>query len=383
MSGRRTRTLAQVMASPFYGGPERQVLGLAKALRAHRVETVFYSFAERGLARDFLGRASEAGFAAHVLENNFPHLWKCRDELADVFARDNVDWVCTNGYKPDIVGWVAARRAGRPVVSIAHGWTSATWRVRLNEWVDKRVMRSMDRVVGVSEEQSRRVRRCGASPDRVVTIHNGVDPAEMGSRNDADRRRLETFFETPPSLILVAAGRLSPEKGFSRLIDAVNAANQRLGKPPGLVIFGSGPLEDALQTQIDVQGLHRSVVLGGFRDDLDRLLPQADGFALSSLTEGLPVILLEAMAAGVPPLATPVGGVPEVVRDGVDGWLLTGNVETDWVGCLVDWAGVDGAGDLENRKRRGESAKCRIAKSFTHEIQACRFVDMLESVASG
>src|SRR5262245_38868658 len=107
--------IVHLMASPFVGGPERQVLGLAAAL-APRSRTVFLSVAEGGRAKAFLDRAAADGFEAVALRENAPHFFRAAAEVAGHLGRCRADVLCCNGYKPDLVGWLAARRAGVPVV---------------------------------------------------------------------------------------------------------------------------------------------------------------------------------------------------------------------------------------------------------------------------
>src|SRR5262245_53185307 len=121
--------IVHLMASPFVGGPERQVLGLARHLPPP-CRTSFLSFAERGLARPFLDEARRGGFEAIELEHNTPRYFACVREVAGQLTRLRADLLACSGYKPDLVGWRAARRAGVPVVSISHGWTAATLKVR-------------------------------------------------------------------------------------------------------------------------------------------------------------------------------------------------------------------------------------------------------------
>ncbi len=366
--------VAQLLASPFFGGPERQALGLCQHL-PNEIESHFYSYAENGKAQDFLSRAASAGFATTMLQENWPHLLRCRRELADHLIRIDADILCTHGYKPDILGILAARAAGIPAISIAHGWTSATRKVRINEWVDKRAMRYFDCVIGVSEAQAARVRHSGVQSKRVVAIHNAIDLNELRTRNAEDRQRLEQFFQFKPERIVVAAGRLSPEKGFDVLIDAAQRVIQG-DKYAGVVIFGAGPLEESLQSKISGLEIQRQVVLGGFRNDLDRLLPQADLFVLSSRTEGLPVILLEALGAGVPSVATPVGGVPEVIEDGINGLIAKVDDPVSLANQITEL--------LTNTSLRNTviaTAKSRVARDFSHSLQAQRFVALLDKVA--
>src|SRR6266436_4167217 len=114
--------VVHLMASPFYGGPERQMLGLARHLPTE-VESVFLSFAERGLAQPFIDEVQRAGFARKLLIHNTPRYFACVREVEQELRRLNADLLCCSGYKPDLVGWRAARRGGVPVISISHGWT--------------------------------------------------------------------------------------------------------------------------------------------------------------------------------------------------------------------------------------------------------------------
>src|SRR6516225_11143484 len=122
--------ILHLMASPFVGGPERQVLGLARHLPAP-FRTSFLSFAERGLARPFLEEARRHGFEAVELPHNVPRVLKCISDVARELRQRKADILCCSGYKPDLIGWRAARRTGIPVIAIAHGWTAATLRVRV------------------------------------------------------------------------------------------------------------------------------------------------------------------------------------------------------------------------------------------------------------
>ena len=211
--------IVHLMASPFVGGPERQVLGLARHLPPP-LTTSFLSFAERGLARPFLDEARRQGFAASELRYNAPHLAACAAEVAGELQARRADLLCCSGYKPDIIGWRAARRAGIPVVAIAHGWTAATWKVRLHESLDRLVLRWMDAVVCVSEAQAVKVRRTLVPERKIVVIPNAVDAEAFASPEPSCRDALVKRFSAPPRLVIGAAGRLSPEKNFALFVEA-------------------------------------------------------------------------------------------------------------------------------------------------------------------
>ena len=168
--------------------------------------------------------------------------------------------------------------------------------------------------------EAARVRCAGVATERIVIIRNAISMARFGRRETSRRAALQKYFTRPPEMIVGAAGRLSPEKGFDVLVrTAAQVASQT--DRVGFVVFGEGAERPALERQIAAAGLQERFILAGFTSDLDALLPALDVMALPSFTEGLPNVVLEAFAAGLPVVATAVGGVPEVLDDGVSGFL--------------------------------------------------------------
>lgn len=312
--------IVQLMASPFVGGPERQMLGLARTL-PFEFETIFLSFAEHGQATAFLDLCTHSGFQTGMLRANTPHLCAAVHEVAEQLRDLDADLLCCNGYKPDIVGWLAARRIGIPVVAVAHGWTAVTTKVRLYETLDRWLLRRMDGTVCVSSAQAEQLRRAHVPADRLRVIHNAIAADASADVDPEYRQRLLELFPETPRAVVGAAGRLSPEKGLEHLIDAAALCRQ---SDPGLgfVVFGDGPLRQALEQRIAARNLQAHFILAGFHDDWLRFVPHLSLLAMPSLTEGMPVVLLEALAAGLPAVASAVGGIPEVIDDGVNGFLV-------------------------------------------------------------
>jgi glycosyltransferase involved in cell wall biosynthesis len=367
--------VVHLMASPFVGGPERQVLGLARALPAAGFRTSFLSFAERGLARPLLDLAASQGFEAVELRENFPRVGRASAEIAGHLRRLNADVLCTSGYKPDLIGWRAARRAGVPAVAIAHGWTGATLKVRLNEWLDALVMRWLDAVVCVSEAMAARVRRAGVPARKIVVIRNALDASPFDVPFPDARRNVEVLFQRPPRFLVGAVGRLSPEKGFDVLIEAAALVGRR--EDLGFILFGDGPLRPQLEAKVKANGLEGRFVLAGFRDDLYRYLPGLDLAVSSSHTEGLPVAVLEAQAAGVAVVATAVGGTPEVVRQGVTGRLVRA---ADAAALAEVIASTLADPDRPEMGRRGRQ---RVRDEFTFAAQAARYQELFARLVPG
>jgi len=357
--------IVHLLASPFVGGPERQVLGLAHAM-THR--TTFLSFAERGLARPFLDKARADGFDGHELRENAPRVGAAVAEIAGWLKRLRADVLLTSGYKPDLLGWRAARVAGVPVVGIAHGWTGVTLKVKLYEWLDAFALAWMDACVCVSEATAKRARRCGIR--KAVVIRNALDAAPFDTPAPDAADEVRALFPTPPKLVVGAAGRLSPEKGFDVLIDAASLVCKT--RDVGFVIYGRGPLEGELKQRITLLGLEGRVILGGFRADLERVLPGFDVAALSSHTEGLPVAVLEAQAAGVPVVATAVGGTPEVIDHGRTGLLVPPNRPDELARALGELLDDDA-----RRRAMGAAGWRRVRDEFTFAAQAERYERLL------
>ena len=361
--------LLHLTASSFYGGPERQLAGLAQALRPH-ARTTIASFAEGGRCREFLGHPDLGGATAIELRHDTPHFRAAVSEVAEL-ARA-ADFVLCHGYKAALLGRPAARRAGTPVLAVSRGWTWENWKVRAYTALDRVHLRAFDHVVAVSDGQARKCRRAGVPPNRLSVIRNSARLSAFdGPADPAARQTLLGLFPAAPEFVLVAAGRLSPEKGFADLIRAMRPVAERFASA-GLVIFGDGEERPALEALAAKLGLAGRVVMPGFRRDLDALWPAADLAVLSSESEGLPNVLLEASAAGVPVVATRVGGVPEVVADGLTGWLVRPRDPAALGGALVA-----ALSDPAGMRARGAAGRLKMEREFTFAAQAGAYRQLL------
>jgi glycosyltransferase involved in cell wall biosynthesis len=365
--------IVHLTSSTFFGGPERQMLGLARELAAD-YESAFLSFSEGGRCRAFLDAARRQGFAARELDHDTPHLAAALCDLKAELRQMRPAMLCCHGYKADLLGRLAARRLGIPAVAVSRGWTGECLKVRLYEALDRWHLRFMDRVVCVSESQAQRVRRAGAPGERVVVIHNAIQPDRFRQGEEDRREAIQGFFAVPCGRIIGAAGRLSPEKGFGVLIAA---ARQVVRHDPsvGFLICGAGPLREALDRQIQDEGLAGRCVLAGFRDDLDRLLPAFDLLVLPSYTEGLPNVVLEALAARVPVVASAVGGTPEVIDDGVSGYLVQPG-DPDRLARRI----LQAVASEPERRAMGRRGRERVLRDFTFATQGRRYRQLFEEL---
>lgn len=369
-----TLRVVHLMASPFFGGPERQMLGLARHL-PRDLDSAYLSFAERGLARRFLDEVRRQGYEGTALRHNTPRMFACVSEVVGALRRLQADVLCCSGYKPDLVGWRAARRVGIPVVSVSHGWTAATWRVRRYDALDRYILRWMDAVVCVSNGQADKVRLAHVPEAKIVVIRNSIGEESFTEPDAGCRAEMTAWFAQPPQWLVGAAGRFSVEKGFEVFIDAA-ALVARTRPGAGFVLFGDGPLRADLDRRIVERGLQGRFVMAGFRDDLLRFLPNLDVNVMSSFTEGLPVILLEAGAAQVPTVATSVGGISEVIDEGRTGHLVPagdGKALADRIVALLD--------DDSVRRAMGRAARDRVRREFSFETMGRKYAELFRRLA--
>ena len=367
--------VVHLAASAFVGGPESQVLGLIGSGQGG-ARSALLSFSEGGRCRALLTEAQARGAEAIELDHNTPNYRASAREIAGHLRGLGAGVLCCHGYKADIIGLIAARRARVPVVSVSHGWTAATLKVRANEAVDRLCLLGMDRVVCVSEGQARKVRRAGVAPRNIVVIPNAIDPTRYEDDFDpTGREQLRALFPDPPRWIVGAAGRLSPEKGYGVLVDA---AAEVVRKHPdvGFVHFGDGPLRADLTGRVDRLGLGRRFVFGGFRTDLHRVYRHLDLFALPSYTEGLPVVVLEAFASGLAVVATSVGGTPEVVADGVNGRLVPPGDPGELARRIIEILADD-----PTRRLMGERGRELVREAFTFASQAIAYQRLFDELA--
>ena len=230
--------------------------------------------------------------------------------------------------------------------------------------------------ITVSDEVQRSALRWKMlGPRKVRTIPGGVDLQEIESRlRDLNKHRVKASIDIPQDHLVVGnVAHIRPEKGHVHLIEAAAKVLEQYPKTT-FVIVGREKVDGALQelkTKAAALGIQHRMVFTGFQKDVVAILSTFDVFVLSSLHEGLPIALLEAMAVGVPPVATAVGGIPEVIEDGENGFLVEPKNPT----AMSQKIGVL----LENPELRGIMS--RKARSRVHEkFNIQRMVEGVEDV---
>jgi glycosyltransferase involved in cell wall biosynthesis len=258
--------------------------------------------------------------------------------IADLFRTLRPDVVHTHQIGALVYAGPAARRARVPLtVHTEHGKHYATsWKRRMLGRVAARYAR---RFFTVSTDIGHEVRDCRiVSPSRIVHVPNGIDTSRFDVREDVAELRRE-FGLSPDQPVIGTVGRLAGVKRHDVLLQAFARLHHRSAQ---LLIAGGGPLQHELGGLADGLGISDRVKFAGYLDRPERALAAMDVFALTSQSEGMPLAILEAWAAGKPVVASRVGGVPELVDDGRTGLLFeSGDSET--LAGLLDRLLVDRA----------------------------------------
>ena len=306
-------------------------------------------------------RFEAAGFHPQSFELRSPLDLAAVRQLTTILRDFRADVVHSHEFTMAIYGAAAARRANARHVITMHGglYYAAALRRRLAmRWAARR----SDALVGVSMATANELQRqLGVTAPRLQVIPNGI-PQRVGAR-DHVRRELSI---APGELLIVAVGNLYPVKGHAVLLDALAT----LRDLPGwrLAIAGRGEEEAPLRARAAALGIAERIHLLGFREDIPDILAAADLFAMPSLSEGLPLALVEAMSFGLPVVVTRVGGVPEVVTDDVDA-LLVPPSDVDALASalrrLLD--------DPALRRRLGDAARTRARRDYAIATMADRY----------
>lgn len=286
--------------------------------------------------------------------------------LARYLRREEFDIVHTHSTEAGIIGRFAAALAGVPnVVHTVHGVPFADDRNdALNRFLlacERQAATYTDYTITnadvIAEEY---LGRGIGTPEQYTTVYSGVDLEAF-----ADATPVEDLPGERPRVVMV--GRLAEGKGHGVLLDAVASMDDFAGS---VCIVGDGPLSDSLASEIEARGLSDRVFLTGYRDDVPRILAASDVLVLPSFREGTPRVITEAMASGLPVVATDIAGIPEQVLDDENGYLVpTGDAPAvrERLGELV--------ADSELRERMGERGLERV-----EEFSAEAMVGQLDGV---
>jgi len=318
------RVMHLVRGSAFYGGPEIYILHVFAALDRQR-----YAPRLAVLAKDAAENvpicleAEKLGLPHHFLSARSKFRWNNLRQLKDLIRSERIHVLHTHEYKSGLYGLLAAKSCGIPVVATAHGWTKNSLRARLYERLEALLLRRFNRVLVASEFMEKDLVRLGVPRDRIVRLPNAVDVQRFSLEGVTRAEARAKYLAGKETRLIGTVGRLSREKGHRYLLEALARIRGQM-KNLKLMILGTGIEEPSLRRLSQRLGLEDTVkwIPSCPYAEIPLFFKAMDLFVLPSLRENQPLVLLEAMAAGTPVVATRVGGVTEMIRNGSEGLLV-------------------------------------------------------------
>ncbi len=351
-------------------GAEKIVLKLARGLDPERYRVGVVCLRSRTpFIDEFRARGIEVTVLGMERYFQLRPLWR----LYRLFRREKPDLVHTHLYRDAVYGRPLARLAGvRAVVSTLHN--SYVWRSRSQLFLDRLTSIFADRIAAVSEAvKNFAIEREHIPAGKLITLHNGIETERFLLPPEERRAVREELGLKPEELAVGTMGELTEQKNHFCLLEAVPAVLER--RPEArFFIAGGGELEGALRARRDEMGLADRVRFLGYREDIPRLLAALDIFVLPSLWEGLPVALIEAMAAGVPIVATDVDGNVEVFGRGEAGLAVPPGDPEKLAGGILALADDPG-----RRRQLGEAGRRRARELFDVRVMIRRHQELYEA----
>ena len=283
-------------------------------------------------------------------------------------VNNHISIVHTHGYKSNFYALTASSGKGIPLITTCHNWLGNDIKTRFYTQLDKFFLNRFNKVVAVSDSIKQEILNHNVHPTKVVTIYNGINLERFNKLAKLNDIRKELDIKEGYKVI-GTAGRLTEEKGHIFLIKAAKKILHQFPKTVFLII-GDGPLKSKLERESN-----KSTIFTGFRMDLPEIYPIMDIFVLPSLTEGLPMVLLEAMASKKPVIATKVGAIPNVISDGETGLLIdpaNSNQLADAIIYLLK--------NKDKAREIGEKGYKKVKNEFSSKKMTKEYIKVYEEV---
>jgi glycosyltransferase involved in cell wall biosynthesis len=354
------------------GGIETLILEICKRLDTKKFSPQVCVFEKDGILQN---EFEQAGIPVHALERKDGLDVTLPIRLALLLKKIRADIVHTHNHSVWLYGGIAARILNLPLVHTEHtspDYNKEKW-YKIERWLSYITDRitTVSNSVGKFMEERERI-----ASDKITVIHNGIDTKIYSKYVDRDVKRKELNLADSDRIIGNIA-RFFPNKDHACLLKAFKLVVEKIPSAK-LLIAGDGPLRNELLELTEELALTSTVKFLGNRRDIPELLRIFDVFALSSIKEGLPITLLEAMASSVPTVATDVDGNPELVVHNQTGYIVPARDPNSLADKIITLLM-----DKEKAKRMGEMGRARAEEEFSFEKMSAKYDVLYSSMLNG
>jgi glycosyltransferase involved in cell wall biosynthesis len=308
--------ILHIISSGGMYGAEAVILNLSRTLNEQGHSSLLGIFSNSSRPNlELHEHALAEGLESHLIVCNGQVDRTVPASIRALAASTNADLIHAHGYKADVYAYLAMRKTSTPLVSTCHTWYDDNLLLWLYGAIDRRVLRHYAAVVSVSDDVSQRLRSSGVAADRIHLIRNGIDLRPFTHATPSLRHL------APEGLLVGWIGRLTYDKGPDVFLRAI--AKVRPQFPDArYILVGEGPYRPEVERLITDLALADVVHLLGQRQDMPAVYASCDLMVSSSRKEGLPMAILEGMAAGLPWIAAAVGAVPMAIHNSESGLLI-------------------------------------------------------------
>jgi glycosyltransferase involved in cell wall biosynthesis len=363
--------LLHILSSLQIGGAEKQVVTLLKHVDKKKYRIILCCLHSGGpLEKEIKNEEIEIV----LLRMRLRYILFAMFKLIRLMKKENIQIVHTHLYFDHLFGRIAARIAGVPViVTTEHG--RGMWKKGRHLLFERIANRFTDMRIAVSEDiRQIRIQREHTPPEKVITIPNAINEDDFIVSDYVHSDKRKALGINSDDLVIGTVARFDPDKALDKLLEAAYLVVKSIENVK-IILVGNGPLRKNLEDHAARLKIADKVVFTGARTDIVELLSIMDVFVISSIREGIPVSLLEAMAAERAVVATNVGGNAEVINDESCGLIVAPND--------IDALAIGIISLLNNkalRERMGRKARVRIQENFSVKSQVGKIESLYEEI---
>lgn len=374
-----------VIGGGEFGGAEQHILSLLDAFAHHPVKAEVVTFYDSVFSQKLRDR----GFRVTVIQPYGRFDFRLYTALKRQFQKKQPDLIHSHGVRANFFARLAGKKAGvKGIVTTVHSILRhdypQPWLYRIAHLMESGTAGKTDRFIAVSQTVKTDLIEKGIEKRHIALIRNGIDVDRFQPHQEHTDRslRLRREWGIPETAIVVGTtARLVPVKGLNHLLEGFAMA---LRQDPSqrdtlyLLIVGDGPERTALQTLARTYGIHNHTVFAGFRTDIRDCLNAIDLYMNTSLSEGLPISLMEAMAAEKPVIVTEVGGMKELLTHEKTGLFIPSGASDPVARSILELIHHPAL-----KRELAENARTLIETDYSHRVMAQKHIELYQNLVQG